>query len=85
MQPRPAMKRSRRWRIRSGPPTTVHRRVRFRAGELAVLDYADPLALAVLPDLVAEEPREYFYVLVLRPDRGRLVASVHRDPAGRDS
>ena len=40
------------------------RRVRFRAGELAVFDHADPLALAVLPDLVAEEPREYFYLLV---------------------
>ena len=40
------------------------RRVRFREGELAVFDHADPLALAVLPDLVAEEPREYFYLLV---------------------
>ncbi len=40
------------------------RRVRFREGELAVFDHADPLTLAVLPDLVAEEPREYFYLLV---------------------
>lgn len=40
------------------------RRVRFREGELAVFDHADPLALAVLPDLVAEEAREYFYLLV---------------------
>ena len=38
--------------------------IRFREGELAVFDHADPLALTVLPDLVAEEPREYFYLLV---------------------
>ena len=40
------------------------RRVRFREGELAVFDHANPLALTVLPDLIAEEPREYFYLLV---------------------
>ena len=40
------------------------RRVRFREGELAVFDHTNPLALTVLPDLVAEEPREYFYLLL---------------------